>query len=147
MKEVFFDVKEELESGSPRSGNGTSAQANQPSVLENERPDVPEQSHKVERPHEPEVPTHSHNSQDDLPQTTWTDVMNELRSVQQLCGQVRTLGETLENNADTSHIVAGQEALSRGLSMIEDGAWPGREATRREQQRVTEVYQTKLDVC
>ena len=49
--------------------------------------------------------------------------MNELRSVLQLCGQLRTQVENLENNMDTSHIVAGQEAISRTPSTIEDGAW------------------------
>ena len=31
--------------------------------------------------------------------------------------------------------------------MMEDGAWAERETIRTEQQRVTEVYQTKLDMC
>ena len=52
--------------------------------------------------------------------------------------------ENFENNLDTSHIVAGQEALSRRLSMIEDGAWAEWDVIKREQQQVTEVYQTKL---
>ena len=55
VKEDFFDVKEEFESGSPGSGNGTPAQAGQPSVLENERPHEPEQSQEDERLDEPEV--------------------------------------------------------------------------------------------
>ena len=67
-KEDFFDVKEEFESGSPGSGNGTPAQVNQPSVLENERPHVPEQSHEAERPHEPEVLTHSQDIHANPPQ-------------------------------------------------------------------------------
>ena len=38
VKENLFNVKEEFESGSPGSGNGTPAQPSQPSVLENGRP-------------------------------------------------------------------------------------------------------------
>ena len=85
VKEDFFDVKEEPETESPGSGHGMPAQACQPSVLENERPHEPEQSQETERPSEPEVLTHSHDIQDNAPQVPWTDVMNELRSVQQSC--------------------------------------------------------------
>ena len=65
--------------------------------------------------------------------------MSELRSVQQSCGQLRTQMASIKSNMDTSHIVAVQEALSRNMSMIEDGAWTNRRALRREQQRVAET--------
>ena len=86
-----------------------------------------------ERPHEPEAPVSNHDTQDNLLQVPWADVM-----------------ESIESNMDTSHIAAGQEALSRRISMIEDGAWTERDALMREQQRVAETHrenQTKVDLC
>ena len=139
VKEDFFDVKEDIELGSPGSGNGTPAQGGQSSVLENKRPHEPEQSQETERPHGPEVLTPSHDIQDNLPQVPWADVMNEQRSVQQSCGQLRTQVESIESNMDASHIVAGQESPSRRPSMPEDDALAERDASMREQQRVTEI--------
>ena len=110
VKEEFFDVKKEFESESPGSGNGTPAQGSQPSVLESH---VPEQSHDAERPMSRRSILIVKTSRIIFIQAPWVDVTNELRSVQQLCGQLRTQVEILETNANTSHSVAGQEALSR----------------------------------
>ena len=41
--------------------------------------------------------------------------MNELRSVQKSCGQLRTQVEDIASNVDTNHIVASQEALERRI--------------------------------
>ena len=88
-----FGVKEEPESESGGSRNGTPAQASQPSVLENERP------------HEPEVPVSNRDTQEAFFQVPWNDVLNELRSVQQSCKQLRTQVEGIGSNVDMSHIV------------------------------------------
>ena len=98
-------AKEEFDEGSTLE---MPTQASQPSVLENERP------------HEPEIPDPNRDTQENSFQVPWIDVMNELRSVQQSCRQLRTQVEGIASNADASHIVASQEALSRRISRIED---------------------------
>ena len=73
-------------------------------------------------------PVSNRDIQDNLLQVPWNDdVMNELRSVQQSRGQLRTQVESIQSTMDTSHIVAGQEALSRRISMIEDCVWTDRD--------------------
>ena len=86
------------------------AQASQPSVLPQVRPYEPEQSQEQDTP--------VREAHDKSPQMSWVDVMNELRSVQQSCGQLRTQVEDVANNVDTSHIVASQEALSQGSAKL-----------------------------
>ena len=86
-------------------------QASQPSVLENERPHEPES----------EFPDPNRDTQENFLRVPWIDIVNELRSVQQSCRQLRIQVEGITSNTDTSDIVARQEALSRRLLRIEDG--------------------------
>ena len=74
--------------------------------------------------------------------------MNKLRSVQQLCRQLRTQVEGIASNADMSHIVASQEALARRISPIEDGVWYDCSTFMQDQEPAAETnreYQTKVD--
>ena len=98
-----------------------------------------------ERPHESEIPDSNRDTQENFLQVPWIDVMNELRSVQQSCRQLRTQVEGIASNADMSHIVA----FSRGISRIEDGVWFDRNILMREQERnaeTTREYQAKVDL-
>ena len=97
---------------------------------------------------EPEIPVSDRDTQENFLQVPWIDVVNELRSVQQSCEQLRTQVEGIASNVDTSHIVASQEALPRRISMIEDGAWYDRNTLMQEQERAAETnqeYQAKVD--
>ena len=96
-----FDAKEAPESESEGSRVEVPAQASQPSVLESEQP------------HEPETPDPNRDTQENLFQVPWIDVMSE--PVQQSCRQLRTQVEGIASNADTSHIVQSQEPLSRRI--------------------------------
>ena len=80
----------------------------------------------------------------------WNDVVSELRSVQQSCRQLKTQVEGSASNLDTNRIVASQEALSRRISMIEDGVQYDRNIRMQARERATEThreYQTKVDLC
>ena len=60
----------------------------------------------------------------------------------------RLLFKRIASNADTSHIVASQDALSR-ISRIEDGVWYDRNTFMQEQERnaeTTREYHAKVDL-
>ena len=62
--------------------------------------------------YEPENPDPDRDTQENLLRVPWIDVISELRSVQQSCRQLRTQVQSITSNADTSDIVAKQDALS-----------------------------------
>ena len=86
---------------------------------------------------------------DNLPQVPWTDVMSELRSVQQSMWTTKDAsGKHREQYGYESYCCGPGGSLEK---TIYDGrwcvAWLNRDTIRREQQRVTETYQIKVDLC
>ena len=95
------EVKEEFESGSGGSRAAMPAHASQASSFGNGRP------------YEPENSDPNRDVREDILRVPWIDVMNELRSVQHLCRQLKTQAESVASNTDVSEIVARQDALTR----------------------------------
>ena len=62
------------------------------------------------RHYEPESSDPNRDVQENILRVPWIDVMNELRSVQHSCRQLRTQVESVASNTDVSEIVARQDA-------------------------------------